>query len=526
MEQLNNVLSDNGEETNASEVELIKEEAKSPLLIKIHQNYGIFALISLIFGGAFTLLFYKAGMGLNAFLFTMVMIALLAAASKKLELPIKKATIASWFGAALLGLSNMLTASPQLWFLNTIGILLLLDLSLLLQFKDKEQWDFTRYLSKLLGLPFVCIASIGMPFFDGNRFFKKTKLLKNDKFRNVLIGGIIAIPLLLIVTALLSSADLLFGKMTSRVYDFIFSNNLYLIAMMVFIGFLACYCILCGAAGQTAGKLKVRAKADAVIGITVTTLLLFVYALFCGIQVAYLFNNGLFALPAEFTYAEYARRGFFELLAVTCFNILLILFCMNIFRENKLLRYLLSAITACTYIMIASSAYRMFLYIGEYHLTFLRLFVLMFLLIDALILAGIIVSLYRKSFPLFGYCVVVVSVCYLLFSFGKPDYYIAAYLLDQKSELEVVDIAFLTRELSYDAAPVVIPRLYGINSNIQNFNTESDDGLSSPDHVNNVIENYFNNIEQDASEHHIRDFNLSYTLAENEVDKYQKTSDR
>jgi hypothetical protein len=144
----------------------------------------------------------------------------------------------------------------------------------------------------------------------------------------------------------------------------------------------------------------------------------------------------------------------------------------------------------------------------------------MFLMIDAFILAGIIISLYRKSFPLFGYCTVVVSVCYLLFSFGKPDYYIATYLLDQKSKLEAEDITFLTEELSYDAAPVVIPRLYEIKSNIQNFNTESDDGLSSPDHVNNEIENYVNNIEQDASEHHIRDFNLSYTLADNEVGKY------
>ena len=523
MEQLNNVLSESGEETKASEVELMKE-VNSPLFLKIRQNFGTFARISLIFGGSFTLLFYKTGIGLNSFLFTMAMVVLLAAASKKLELPVKKETVACYLGAVLLGLSNMLTSSPKLWLLNTIGILLLLDLSLLLQFKDKESWDFTRYLSKLLSLPFHSLASIGIPFLDGNRFFKNTKLLKDDRIRNVLIGGVIAIPLLLIVTALLSSADLLFGKMTSRVYTFMFSNNMYLIVMMVIFGFLVCYSILCGAAGLAPGKQKVRAKADPVIGVTVTILLLLVYALFCGIQVAYLFNNGLFKLPAEFTYAEYARRGFFELLAVTCFNILLILFCMNVFRESKLLRFVLSAITVCTYIMIASSAYRMILYIGEYHLTFLRLFVLLFLLIDALLLAGIIVSLYRSGFPLFGYCVTVISVCYLLFSFSKPDYYSAAYLLEQKSELEAEDITFLTRELSYDAAPVVIPRLYEIKSKIPNIYTESDrkDWLSTPDSVNNEIEQYCYRIVTNASEHHIRDFNLSYTLAEMEAGKYMK----
>lgn len=77
-------------------------------------------------------------------------------------------------------------------------------------------------------------------------------------------------------------------------------------------GFLACYCILCGFASKVGlQEKKALGKADASIAITFMTLLTLVYAVFCVIQVVYLFANGLLVLPDGFTFAEYARRGFF-----------------------------------------------------------------------------------------------------------------------------------------------------------------------------------------------------------------------
>ena len=86
------------------------------------------------------------------------------------------------------------------------------------------------------------------------------------------------------------------------------------------------------------------------------------YVLFCIIQIFSLFL-GKMQHPAGYTYARYAREGFFQLLFVCMINVCLVLFFMGCFRENGLKKILLTVISGCTYVMIASSAFRMCLYI-------------------------------------------------------------------------------------------------------------------------------------------------------------------
>jgi hypothetical protein len=170
--------------------------------------------------------------------------------------------------------------------------------------------------------------------------------------------------------------------------------------------------------------------------------------------------------------------------------------------------------TACTYIMIGSAVYRMLLYIGAYQLTFLRLFVLLFLLMDTFVLAGVIILVYHKTFPLFGYCVAVVSVCYLLFSFAKPDYFIASYHIQHEKSINEEDVLYLTEELSFDAAPAVVPFLEEKRSNNssidkQNYSNFNDSGLSIGDRTID----YYDRIVTKNNERGIRDFNFSYYFA-------------
>ena len=112
-----------------------------------------------------------------------------------------------------------------------------------------------------------------------------------------------------------------------------------------------------------------------VIAITVNVVLLCVYLVYCGIQVIYLFmRRG--ALPEGYTYSSYAHEGFFQLVFVCMINIVLVLLCRKYSADNLVLKSLLCLISACTYVLIASAAYRMYLYIDAYKLTFLRLYVL------------------------------------------------------------------------------------------------------------------------------------------------------
>lgn len=513
MEQLNNPFPDIKEGQLA-----VKDstDKNSPLFIKIRQNFGIYGGISLIFGVAFTLLFYKVGVGFNIFAFSCIMVLLLLLIMKKLSVPLKKGTIAYYLGTISLGLSSMLTSSWILLFLNIIGILLLLDLSLIHQFNEDSNWNFSRKIGSMFVLPLVTITTIGMPFQDTFKYFKSTKLFKNDRFMNITTGIIIAVPLLWVIIGLLSSADLIFGKLTNEVYDLVFSSNIFTIIIMVIFGFLVCYCIICGATMKAGSNdfIHERKKASASIAVTVLLLLGIVYIMFCSVQVLYLFNNGVFVLPSEFTYAEYARRGFFELLAVTVINIVLMLICTSFFEESKFVRILLTAMTACTYIMIASAVYRMILYISAYNLTFLRLFVLLFLLIDSLVLIGVIVSVYRKRFPLFGYSVCAVTICYLIFSFARPDYFIAKYHIQEKENMEYTDIVYLTESLSFDAAPVLIPYFKEKFPEIQFIpNADNTEYYTDNHGKEEVIKNYYNRISSKEKESGLREYNVSYSLA-------------
>jgi hypothetical protein len=518
MEQLNNVLPDTQEEKITAVVVPFERKEESPLLRQIRSKFGLFSVISLLFGGFFAFWFYKAYLGLNVLLFTVVIITLLSITMNRLSLKLKTGTKVYYAGAVLFGISTTLTSSEILQFLNIIAILILLDLSLLHQFYEDHRWDFTKHFSRMIGLVFQSIASIAFPFADSVVFLKHTKLLKNDRARNIFIGIIISLPILWIVLALLSGADLLFGEMTRDIFSFLFSSDILAVGFMVLFGFLSCYLILCGAATKAGiDEIKIRTKADTTIAVTVMSTLCLVYVLFCGIQIIYLFANGLFVLPEGFTFAEYARRGFFELLAVTIINIILMLLCSAFFKESKLLRLILTVMTICTYIMIISATYRMLLYISVYHLTFLRLFVLLSLLIDTLVLAGVIAAEYNKKFPLFRYCVVVISLSYLIFSFARPDYFIASYLSEQKELLNAEDILFLTTELSADAVPVVLPLLADNNRWTGDALSDTKESWDSLDYG---ISNYYNKINSTIRSEEIRDFNYSYHIATRYAKKY------
>lgn len=471
----------------------VLDENRSPLLHKLRGNYGFFGKASLIFGMIATLLFYQASIGLNSLLFTIITVIILIFVAKKLDRSITKITAFCLLGAILLSLSNVLTSSWSLQFLNSIGILLLLETSLIRLFSSRKSTGLLEDIIKLLALPLKAISSIGMFFVDGNRFVINKKLIKNENFRNIILGCIISIPLLIVIIALLSSADLLFGKIAKSMFEWILIPDFYTIIVMIIIGTIFCYSLLCGATKESTTTAQWTTKANSTIGITISTLLLVLYILFCGIQVIYLFAGGLSRLPVDFTYAEYARRGFFELLTVTCFNIILILICVNVFKENRGLRGVLTAITACTFIMIASAAYRMLLYIDVYYLTFLRLFVLLFLFIDTLLLAGVIISLYNKEFPLFGYSVVVITVCYLTFSFSKPDYHIAQYYVTHTEDIKKEDLSYMTKGLSYDAAPIVVPLL----------DKQYDYDIQA------IKSKYYKRIIDEAYDRDIRDYNYS-----------------
>lgn len=370
----------------------------------------------------------------------------------------KKGSIFQAVIIVLLGISTFLTDNIYVILMNYMGIFLMLVSLVLHNFRNDVSWDFGRYVTEILLAVVGAMSYIGMPFIDWSAFRRQTKGARSEKSRNIMLGILASIPCILIIGFLLVSADMVFEKMVASVLKNIRLPRCFFGVMFTLcFGFLSSYCAV-RYLGKTEPEKEMSWKrAQPLTAMIVCGSIAAMYFVFCVIQVLYLFI-GKMELPAGITYAQYARKGFFQLLFICLMNLILVLCMKKYVCEHKILNGMLLFISSCTYIMIASSAYRMILYIAVYHLTFLRIFVLVALTALAFLMAGVIRTIVKPDFPMFRYGMAVVSVIYMLFSFSHVDYFIASYNLAQAeaggTAEDHVDYRYLTG-LSTDAAPAI-----------------------------------------------------------------------
>lgn len=374
-------------------------------------------------------------------------------------------------GMMLLAVSTFCTDDGRIIGFNKTGIFLLMMSLLLKQFYDTSQWRLGKYLGSILEMTVMLIGKLGRPFSDGRAYYKNRSNKVNRKIGYVFLGILTAVPLLLIVVPLLSSADAVFREVMGNtlrldsLWDFI--NILFRIAFIFFMSY-ALLAYMCTHAIKE--EVKTHRTGEPLLAITVTGILSLIYALFCGIQIIYLFLGNM-QLPEGYTYAEYAREGFFQLLIVSILNLIIVLVCLAFFRESKVLKFILTIMSLCTFVMIASSAMRMIIYISCYNLTFLRLLVLWALALLTVLFVGIVVNIYKESFGLFRYSMIVVTVLYLALSYAHPDYIIARVNVAKALEGEETDYVYLSN-LCADAAPVIIPYLNSLGYDFNVFYLE------------------------------------------------------
>ncbi len=366
----------------------------------------------------------------------------------------------------LLSVHRCMTTSDALLGLESLAIFLLLFSFIVYLYVDTTSFDIAAWLGGILLTLLKPIEHLPRPISDFMAYSKsKDKNVDDEKKKTiyaVLIGIVIAIPLLMFVIVMLSSADVVFQRVLSDFFENIHLpdniGDIFGIIGMTIIAFWFAYII---PSSLVEKELKVnpvmQGDTNPVIAITFTSLVGLVYLLFCGIQVMYLFTRSM-TIPDGYTYTEYAHEGFYQLLTICILNLLMVSVCQRMFKESKALRIILTVIAACTYIMIASSAMRMIIYIKAYHLTFLRLFVLWFLAVLCLWLAFLIVSMYVKSFSVFRACMVTITVAFLVFVYANPDYQIAKYDIlateDKIDEWNSVE-DYVLKTLSTDAAPAM-----------------------------------------------------------------------
>ncbi len=234
-------------------------------------------------------------------------------------------------------------------------------------------------------------------FSGGKRSWLKTALL-------ILLGlGLALLPLLLVVNLL--QYDAAFDSLLKRIFskdlpEALFDGFLYLGLAVVMATLLMSTLFgseehrmsrVLNREGWNAFRIR-RRFLPLIVSCAMLIPLLLVYGLFFFSQLPLYTSAFTGVLPKGYTYADYAREGFFQLCAVCAVNGLLYLFVSLFTKRGQgagVQRGLMTALCLCSLILAATACSKMVLYIRTYGLTPNRVYAswAMILLIAAFLLA-------------------------------------------------------------------------------------------------------------------------------------------
>ncbi|MPZ99268.1 MAG: DUF4173 domain-containing protein [Dehalococcoidia bacterium] len=188
------------------------------------------------------------------------------------------------------------------------------------------------------------------------------------------------------------------------------------------------------------------------------------FAAFVAVQLRYLFGgHDVVQQTIDLTYAEYARRGFFELAAAATLLLPLLLIAdwarRRGSRADAVYRLLAGLLVALLFVVMASALQRMSVYEEAYGLTEPRLYVVAFLVwlaaVFALFLRTLLVA--RNDWFVAGSVAAAAAVLAVLAAIG-PDALIARRNIDRDSIEHPFD-AHHAAQLGADATPTLVRNL-------------------------------------------------------------------
>lgn len=185
------------------------------------------------------------------------------------------------------------------------------------------------------------------------------------------------------------------------------------------------------------------------------------FGVFVLMQFQYFFGGDANISVGGFTYAEYARRGFFELLTVSqlTLGLLLALDRVTIRRERReqiVFRGLALAIVALIGVMIASASQRMTLYEMQYGFTHQRVYAHVLIWWIAVLFGVFVLAMLRVRRNIFSLGVLLVLIGYLAtLNVLNVDLYIAERNIARYEAGLPLDLCYL-RSLSVDALPAML----------------------------------------------------------------------
>lgn len=267
----------------------------------------------------------------------------------------------------------------------------------------------------------------------------------------ILLGLGITVPLLLIIVPLLMQADAAFEGMLRYFPSFSFPE---FFGTVVFGGCLGFVLYTRNTALQYKETIpSVQRPRKGVSPLTVNTVLIAICLVYCAYlasQLAY-FTGGLSGiLPEDYTLAEYARRGFFEMAWLCAINLAIILFALTVCaKENgtplstRLFCLFIGIVTL--FFIIAASA-KMILYIDSFGLTRLRVLTQVVMVFFAVVTVLVSVWLFVPKLPYMKAVMISALLIGAAVSWADVDTQVARYNVSQylSGQAKTVDVDYLT----------------------------------------------------------------------------------
>ncbi|MBR6459072.1 MAG: DUF4173 domain-containing protein [Actinomycetaceae bacterium] len=389
----------------------------------------------------------------------------------------------------LIAATLLLGAFPTIYGNHTLRFLNLLIVWVLMIFTTflmSNIWES----AKMRLTPFICafttwflsiFVHIARPL-DAVRAFVRTREKGNSKkILPVALGILLAGTVLAIVLPLLFSADAIFAKGFSDTLGSLFSFDaptLILRSVTLIVMWPAFFGVLWGLARtskpnqtvtSTASSFARALRLPATTALIVLGTLVLVYAAFIWVQAVYLFGGRTEAIAAG-SYSEYARSGFFQLVAVAAINLAVALLAAYSAHNRRttdgglspsptpvvLVRVGVILLLIQTAVILVSAFKRMNLYVDAYGLSLLRILTYLGMAFIAVCLIIVCLYTFRAQTPVFAATFVAGVVLWAAFNLINPEMRIATYNVEHylSGDMKEFDVNYF-----WDFSPAVAPTI-------------------------------------------------------------------
>lgn len=248
------------------------------------------------------------------------------------------------------------------------------------------------------------------------------------------LGVLIALPMLFIFGALFAAADPDFGALLSGFFKWDLSSFVRDAFWFAVIGWMAFGLLKQlfgrpwpGSRGEDRSNLALRPifTVGAIEAIVALGLFNLMFGTFVAFQLRYLFSLvPIGQTPGLDAYADYARRGFFELVAVAALTLPTLLAADWLTRPERVgwLRALSLLLIGLLFVIMTSALQRMNLYTQVYGLTELRIYTTAFMLWLAVVFVWYAITVARGRRPRFAFGALVAGLAaILILNVMNPD---------------------------------------------------------------------------------------------------------